>query len=138
MCIRDRIYPYTAVHTAIITATTEDGGFKAICNATIRYKLSDLTYGGSGGKGGSSGGGSGSSSGVSPGGSIGPAGNGPAAGTSAPAGSVVGTWVNTADGLWAFTAHGRTSVSYTHLDVYKRQGNDTDNTIKYSDIYYSI
>ena len=69
----DKTYPYTAVHTAIITATTEDGGFKAICNATIRYKLSDPTYGGSGGgKGGSSGGGSGSSSGVSPGGGIGP------------------------------------------------------------------
>lgn len=126
----DKTYPYTAVHTAIITATTEDGGFKAICNATIRYKLSDLTYGGSGGgKGGSSGGGSGSSSGVSPGGGIGPAGNGPAAGTSAPAGSVVGTWVNTEDGLWAFTANGRmyhNEWAYVHNPYAGREQSSTD------------
>lgn len=109
----NQTYPYEAEHTAVITAIAQDGGFKALCNAAFKYKLTDNTYssGGKGSSGGSGGGssvGGSSSSGVSPNGGVGPAGSGPAAGTEAPEGSVVGTWVNTADGLWAFTVGGRT------------------------------
>lgn len=110
-------------HTAIVTATTEDGGFAASCRVELSYELTDSTYTASSGSGsskssgGGGGGGGGSSSGVSPSGGIGPAGNGPAAGTTAPAGSVTGTWINTADGQWAFTEGGRTYHSewaYVH------------------------
>ena len=129
----NRTYPHTGNHTAVITAVTEDGGFKASCSVTLTYKLTDNTYYGgssSGGGGGSSGGGGGggSSSGVSPSGGVGPA-AGPAAGTTAPAGSITGTWVNTADGTWAFTSNGRTyhdEWAYIHNPYAAKNQSSTD------------
>lgn len=125
----NKVPPYSGTHTARITAVTEDGGFTAVCTVTMSYKLADSTYssGGSSG-GGGGGGGGGSSSGVSPSGGVGPAGNGPSAGT-APAGSVTGTWVNTADGLWAFTAGGRTyhdEWAYIHNPYAGKNQSSTD------------
>lgn len=122
----NRTYPYAATHTAVITVVTEDGGFESTCNVTLSYKLTDSTYGSSGGGGGSSsgggGGGGGFSSGVTPSGGTGPAGT-------APAGSVTGTWVNTADGLWAFTSAGRTYHSewaYIHNPYAGKNQSSTD------------
>lgn len=108
----NQVPPYSGNHTTQITAVTEDGGFKSICSVSFDYRLTDNTIssGGSSG-GGSGGGGGGSSSGVSPSGGIGPAADKTVSGVisgTAPAGSVTGTWVNTADGLWAFASGGRT------------------------------
>lgn len=103
----NRTYPYSGIHMAVITAVTEEDGFQASCGVSIRYRLVDNTYSGSGSRGGSGGGSGGggsggkASSGVTPGGGTGPAG-------SAPSGSVTGTWINTASGLWAFTSGDRT------------------------------
>ncbi|MDB2032427.1 peptidase A26 [[Clostridium] symbiosum] len=124
----NRTYPYATTHTAVITAVTEDGGFESTCNVTLSYKLTDSTYGSSGGGGGGGsssgggGGGGGFSSGVTPSGGTGPAG-------AAPAGSVTGTWVNTADGLWAFTSAGRTYHSewaYIHNPYAGKNQSSTD------------
>ncbi len=129
-------YPYKGTHSAVITAKTEDGGFTDRVTVTFSYEYSDTTYSGgggsSGGGGGSSsgggGGGGGSSSGAGPGGGTGPAGDGSGpAGGSAPAGSVTGTWVNTADGLWAFISGGRTYFNewaYVH-NPYAAAGQST-------------
>lgn len=127
-------YPAEGSHTSIITAITADGGFKAACTVKLNYKLTDNTYSSGGGShgggsgGGSGGGGGGSSSGVTPSGGVGPAGNGPAA-TTAPTGSIVGTWVNTADGKWAFTANGRTynkEWAYIHNPFAGKDQSNTD------------
>lgn len=109
----NRAYPYSGEHTSLVEAVSEDGGFKAVCSVRMTYRLTDRTTSGGSSSGGSSsgggggGGGGGSSTGVGPSGGVGPAGNSPLA-SAALTGSVIGTWVNTADGKWAFTAGGRT------------------------------
>lgn len=99
----------SAVYRETITATSEDqtnGIISAQCQVTVQFETADETTeriyssGGSSGGGGGSGNSGGSSTGVTPSGSK--------TSSSAPSGSVTGTWVQTADGRWTFTSGGRT------------------------------
>lgn len=109
----NQTYPYSGGHTAQVTAVAEDGNFQAICKVNLTYKLTDKTTASGGSSGGSTSGGGGGGtgggawSGVSPSGGSGPGISGPAADMEAPAGSVTGTWMDTADGLWTFASGGR-------------------------------
>lgn len=109
----NRSAPHTAMHTATITAVTQDGGFTSACDVSLSYRKTDRTYSSGGGSSGGGGGsGSGGGGGISSGGTStagsGPSGYGPAAGSAAPAGSVAGVWNQISEGLWEFHSGGRT------------------------------
>lgn len=114
-----------AVYKERVTATSEDqtnGIVSAVCHVTIQFETIDETtmgYGYSSGGGSGSGSGGGSSMGITPLGSH--------SASFAPAGSVTGTWIQTADGSWIFSAGGRTYCkewAYVHnpyADIEKGQ-----------------
>ena len=94
-------YPYEGETEAYVYAEAKSG---ASARALIKLRLKGTvqTTGGSGSSSGGS-----SSGGGSAAGSVGITPHGSRKQTWAPAGSVVGTWVQTSDGLWSFHAGGR-------------------------------
>lgn len=94
-----------AEHKETVTASSEDqthGHLTAVCEVVARFVTVDETVvgGGSGGSSGGSSGGGGGSVGVTPAGSK--------TSFAPPAGAVTGTWIQTADSRWTFSADGRT------------------------------
>ena len=92
-------FPYKSTETVILSAS--DGACTDTCAVTLNIRVVDKTTSSGGG---SISGGGGSGGGVSTG--ITPAGS--KLSSAAPAGSVTGTWIQTADGRWTFTSGGRT------------------------------
>lgn len=127
----------TAVHKEVVTAVSEDqthGHLTADCEVTIRFETVDETVTGSssGGSSGGGGGGGGGSTGVTPSGSK--------KADSAPAGAVIGTWIQTADGRWTFTAGGRTYASewaYIH-NPYAATGQEEADWFRFSETGHMV
>lgn len=95
-------YPYKSTET--VTLSASNGTCTDTCAVTLNIKVVDKTTSSGGGSGSSGGSGGGSAGGVSTG--VTPAGS--RLSSAAPAGSVTGTWIQTADGRWTFTSGGRT------------------------------
>lgn len=92
-------YPYEGTKETVLTVTTLEQGKQDICTVKLNVKVIDQTY-----SSGSGGGGGGSSSKGATAAGTKTAGN-------APAGSVTGEWIQTADGKWTFLSGGRTYAS---------------------------
>lgn len=110
--------PYKASTEVLLSAKTPDGSMVDTCRATVNVIMIDQTYSGGGSSSGGGGGGGGST-GITP--------SGTKKATSAPAGSVTGTWIQTADGRWTFSAGGRTysnEWAYIH-NPYAAQGQES-------------
>ncbi|SEU22297.1 hypothetical protein SAMN05443270_3466 [Lacrimispora sphenoides] len=94
-------HPYIGTIEIPVQAKAVDNGKTAVCMVTVNVKVVDNTYpsssGGGGGGGGSSSGGGFRSVGVTT--------TGNTQGPAAPAGSVTGTWTQTADGRWIFATN---------------------------------
>lgn len=134
----------TAVHKETLTAVSEDqthGHLTADCEVEVRFVTVDETVMGSG-SGGSSGGSHGGSSGGggSVGGSVGVTPGGSKTSFAPPAGAVTGTWIQTADDSWTFSADGRTyhnEWAYIH-NPYAAAGQPAADWFRFSETGHMI
>ncbi|WP_333645467.1 hypothetical protein [Lacrimispora sp.] len=93
-------YPYTGTRTVTVYSSTSDGKQSDPVTVTLNFKVIDNTTsggssGGGGGKGSSGGGGARS---------VGVTTTGNTQGAAAPAGAVIGTWTQMANGNWIFAS----------------------------------
>lgn len=123
-------HPYEAEIYVPVYAGNYAGTIMDTCIIRVKFKFADKTYS-SGDSSGGGGGGIGST-GITPSGSR--------KSSSAPIGSVIGTWVQTADNRWTFTAGGRTFANewaYIH-NPYSLPGQDAADWFLFSDTGHMV
>lgn len=105
--------PYTGTIEIPVQVKAVDNGKAAVCTVTVNVKVVDNTYSSSsGGSGGGGGGGSSSGGGFR---SVGVTTTGNTQGPAAPAGSVTGTWTQTADGRWIFATNRTYTAEWAYI-----------------------